>query len=92
MRQVNIWISLIGLMFITYIAWGALAPIREEFSSGFGARVDSGLSAETAAADSNIDDHYGTAFNMMPVFITGILLYIGYISMQSRERVYQGGF
>lgn len=92
MRQVSIWISLIGLMFITYITWGVLAPIREEFSSGFGARVDSGLSADTIAADSNIDDHYLVAFNILPVFVSAILIYIGYMAMQSRERVYRGGF
>ena len=92
MRHVNLWLSIIGLLFITYIAWGALAPIREEFATNFGDRVDSGLSADTLTTDSNIDDHYGAAFNMMPVFITGLLLYIGFMAMQSRERVYQGGF
>ena len=92
MRQINTWISLIMLMFITYITWGALAPMQEEFATNFGARVDSGLSADTLTTDSNIDDHYGAAFNIMPVFVTGILLYIGYMAMQSRERVYQGGF
>jgi len=92
LRHVNLWLSIIGLLFVTYIAWGALAPIRENFASDFGDRVNSTLGADARTADSNIDDHYGAAFNMLPVFITGLLIYIGYMAMQSREQVYYGGF
>ena len=92
MRHINIWLSIIGLMFCTYIAWGFLAPVRDQFASSFGDRMDSSLGVEANATDANIDAHYETAFNILPVFITAVLLYIGYMSMQSRERVYQGGF
>ena len=91
MRHINLWASIIILLFCTYIAWGALAPIRENFASNFGDRVDGTLGSDANETDSNIDSHYEAAFNIIPYFITGLLIFIGYMAMQSREQIYRGG-
>lgn len=90
MRQVKLWISIIGLLFITYIAWGALAPFQDRFADTFRSRTYSDLDSESQSLLDNLGDSYGAAFNMFPVFVTVLLIIVGYMAMQRREQVFGG--
>lgn len=78
------------LLFVTYIAWGALAPVQDRFADTFRSRTYSDLGSDSQSSLDNLSDSYGAAFNMFPVFITALLIIIGYMAMQRREQVFGG--